>query len=321
MHYRTLGDQPIESQSTNPIRGLEDRLAPRRAAEARHHKGPTAHGHTDLLLRADRALGPLLKLALKGTGLYGRGLRNALQLRVRHLRFEFSNLPPWLHGFRILHLSDVHIDGVRGLTTALCDCVREIPVDLCVLTGDYRFEVDGPCDGVYPHIERLLRAVRTRTGVLGILGNHDEADMAIVFEHLGVRMLINESTEVEPSFWVIGVDDAHYYGCADLSESLVPVPPDAFKLLLAHTPELYAEADRADIDLYLCGHTHAGQICLPHLGAPFLNVCCPRTFARGRWQHGRTQGFTTAGAGCSLLPVRYNCPPEVALVELVAAAD
>jgi hypothetical protein len=121
----------IEFQSANPIRDLEDRLAPRRAAEARHHKGPTAHGHTDLLLRADRVLGPLLKLALRGTGLYRRGLRNALQLRVRHLRFVFPNLPPWLHGFRILHLSDLHIDGVPGLTRALCDCVCEIPVDLC----------------------------------------------------------------------------------------------------------------------------------------------------------------------------------------------
>ena len=311
----------IEFQSTNPIRDLEDSLAPRRAAEARHHKGPTAHGHTNLLLQAHRVLGPLLKLALRGTGIYGRGLRNALQLRVRHLRFVFPNLPPWLHGFRILHLSDLHIDGVRGLTKALCDCVREIPVDLCVLTGDYRFEAHGPCHAVYPHIERLLHAVRSRRGVLGILGNHDEADMAIAFEHLGVRMLINESTEVEPGLWVIGVDDAHYYGCDDLSKSLGSVPPEAFKLLLAHTPELYAEADLADIDLYLCGHTHAGQICLPLLGAPIVNACCPRTFARGKWQHGRTQGFTTAGAGCSLLPVRYNCPPEVALIELAAQKD
>src|ERR1017187_1983235 len=213
----------IEFQATNPIRDLEDSLAPRRAAEARHHKGPTAHGHTNLLLRANRVLGPLLKLALRGTGIYGRGLRNALQLRVRHLRFVFPNLPPWLHGFRILHLSDLHIDGVRGLTKALCDCVREIPVDLCVLTGDYRFEAHGPCHAVYPHIERLLHAVRSRRGVLGILGNHDEADMAIAFEQLGVRMLINESTEVEPGLWVIGVDDAHYYGCDDLSRSLGPV--------------------------------------------------------------------------------------------------
>src|SRR5271167_1330736 len=75
-----LRERMIEFQSPNPIRDLEDRLAPRRAAEARHHKGPPAHGRTDLLLRADRVLGPLLKLALRGTGLYGRGLRNALQL-------------------------------------------------------------------------------------------------------------------------------------------------------------------------------------------------------------------------------------------------
>jgi predicted MPP superfamily phosphohydrolase len=170
---------------------------------------------------------------------------------------------------------------------------------------------------VYRHIERLLHAVRSRRGVLGILGNHDEADMAIAFEQLGVRMLINESTEVEPGLWVIGVDDAHYYGSDDLSESLDPVPPEAFKLLLAHTPELYAEADRADIDLYLCGHTHAGQICFPRLErAPFLNACCPRTFARedGSMAGPRDSQLRARDAPC--WPLRYNCPPEVALIEL-----
>ena len=116
--------------------------------------------------------------------------------------------------------------------------------------------------------------------------------------------------------WIIGVDDAHYYGCDDLSTPLAAVPESAFKLLLAHTPELYAEAAEAAIDLYLCGHTHAGQVRLPYWGPLMLNAACPRAYTQGRWRHGSTAGYTSAGVGCSLLPVRYNCPPEIAVIEL-----
>ena len=226
-------------------------------------------------------LGPLLKLALKTTGLYRRGLRNALQLGVRQLRFEFPNLPPRLHGFRILHLSDLHIDGVDGLTGALCDCVSEVPVDLCVLTGDYRFEVQGSCDGVYPRIEELLSAVRSRCGVLGILGNHDEADMAIELEQIGVKMLINDSTEVEPGLWVVGVDDAHYYGCDDLSESLDSSATGGVQIAFgAHPGAVRGSRSGRYRSLPLRSYT-CGPDLPPARGCAFLESNCPGLLRRG----------------------------------------
>ena len=69
--------------------------------------------------------------------------------------------------------------------------------------------------------------------------------------------------------WIAGVDDPHYYGCDDLGTALSDVPNDGFKVLLAHTPEMYEEARSAGINLYLCGHTHGegfAQI-LPNLVA------------------------------------------------------
>jgi hypothetical protein len=166
----------------------------------------------------------------------------------------------------------------------------------------------------------ILQAVRARHGVLAILGNHDEADIALGLAKMGVRMLINDAVETAGGFWIIGVDDAHYYGCDDLSSPLATVPEGAFKLLLAHTPELYAEAAEAGIDLYLCGHTHAGQVCLPGIGPLLLNAACPRAYTRGRWRHRNTEGYTSSGVGCSLLPVRYNCPPEITRIELARPA-
>ena len=61
------------------------------------------------------------------------------------------------------------------------------------MTGDYRFEVEGPCERVYAGMRTILGAVRARHGVLAILGNHDEADMALELAEMGARMLINEA--------------------------------------------------------------------------------------------------------------------------------
>jgi len=304
-------------------RDLERCLAPRLAVEELHRKGRRAHGRGDWLLRHDRALRPLAAAVLKVSGLYGRGVRNAQRLQVRRLRLELPSLPPAFDGFRILHLSDLHIDGVPDLDRIIADHVDRLPVDLCVMTGDYRYEVDGPSDGVYPRMRRVLAAIRSEHGTLGILGNHDAAEMAPALEAAEVRMLINEAVEVRrggDSIWVAGVDDPHYYGADDLEAALALVPPGSFRMLLAHTPELYQEAAAAGISLYLCGHTHAGQICLPRLGPVLLNAKCPRAYASGRWRHGAVEGYTSAGAGASLLPVRYGCPPEVTVMTILTSS-
>jgi uncharacterized protein len=170
----------------------------------------------------------------------------------------------------------------------------------------------------------ILGAIRAKYGVLGILGNHDPAEIAMELAKMGVHMLINDATELRSggsSLWIAGVDDPHYYGCDDLGTALSDVPNDGFKVLLAHTPEMYEEAHAAGIHLYLCGHTHGGQIRLPKpfrgsWAAPFRNAACPREYTCGTWSHGALQGHTTAGVGASLLPVRYNCPPEIAVIEL-----
>jgi predicted MPP superfamily phosphohydrolase len=301
-------------------RSLEERLARRRGIETALRTGQRRNAHRDALLLRDHIAGPILHAALQILGLYPRGIRNALDPVVRHLRFEFENLPESFHGFRILHLSDLHVDGMDGLAEIVAERVAALPADLCVMTGDYRFGMEGPCDAVYSRMAIILSAVRARHGVLAILGNHDESSIAVELESLGVRMLINEAVEIARGgdrVWMIGVDDPHHYGCDDLDGALEPVPADAFKVVLAHSPEMLDEAAAAEIDLYLCGHTHAGQLCLPGIGAPLVNADCPRAYTHGRWQHGCMVGYTSAGVGCSLLPVRYNCPPEIAFIEMV----
>jgi predicted MPP superfamily phosphohydrolase len=303
---------------------LSTRLARRMAIEAGHRKGKKAHGRGDFFLWHDDVVRPVLKWSLKSLGLYQAGLRAARQPVVRSLCFEFSSLPAAFHGFRILHLSDLHIDGVDGLAERTAEIVGTLPVDVCVMTGDYRFEIFGTCAKVYPRMRLILSAIRARYGVLGILGNHDPAEMALELAKMGVHMLINDATELRSDgsgLWIAGVDDPHYYGCDDLGAALSDVPNDVFKVLLAHTPEMYQDAHRAGIHLYLCGHTHGGQIRLPKpfrgsWAAPIRNAACPPQYTYGSWSHGALQGYTSAGVGASLLPVRYNCPAEIVVIEL-----
>ena len=115
---------------------------------------------------------------------------------------------------------------------------------------------------------------------------------------------------------MIGVDDPHRYKCDNLDAALATIPNDAFKILLVHSPEMYRLAPASGIHLYLCGHPHAGQIRLSSIGALLKNARCPRSYTQGQWKHGAMPGYTSAGVGCTLLPARYNCAPEMNVIEL-----
>lgn len=261
----------------------------------------------------------LLQALLRWDWLRARGEQNARNAVLRRLRFTFHDLPPAFCGFTILHLSDIHADGLSGLSEALALRLRDVQVDLCVLTGDYRYRVSGPSHQVYPNMEKILAAINARYGVVGILGNHDAAEKVPALQALGVTMLVNQAHEInhaQASLWLVGLDDPHYYGCDDLPGALRSVPEESFKILLVHTPELVQEAEASGVHLYLCGHTHGGQICLPFLGPIITGANCARRYVRGAWQHRRMQGYTSAGVGVSVVPVRFFCPPEIGVIEL-----
>jgi hypothetical protein len=252
-------------------------------------------------------------------GLYQRGTSNVRTPLVKHLAFSFETLPEAFDGFTILHLTDLHVDGLTGFADSLYRVLRTLEVDLCVLTGDYRFDVKGPCQNMYRQMARILAGVQARHGVVGVLGNHDWYEMVPELEQLGVKMLVNEALAISQEaqrLWLLGVDDPHYYGCADIPSTLCGIPEDAFKILLVHTPELFAEAAAHGVQLYLCGHTHGGQICLPLLGPVVTNANCPRAYVRGHWRHETVQGYTNAGVGASGVPVRFFCPAEIGLITL-----
>jgi predicted MPP superfamily phosphohydrolase len=259
----------------------------------------------------------------KATGLYKQGLRNALNVRLQQETFRFPTLPEPFDGFRILLLTDLHLDGLDELTFAVIDRIKDLEVDLCLIGGDIRMEVYGAIAPSLRHLRRLLANIRSRHGIYGVLGNHDCIEMVPDFEEAGMVMLVNDFQAIEQhgeKIWIVGVDDPHYYKVYDLDMAFRSVPAENFKILLAHSPEAYAEAVLFHPQLYLCGHTHGGQVCLPGKGPLITNSRAPRFTAKGRWEYGGMKGYTSCGVGASGVPIRYNCPGEITLITLRTAA-
>lgn len=267
-------------------------------------------------------LGPaLLRGALRLCGLYARGRANALRISSVQNELRSPRLPQPLHGLRVLQLSDIHIDVSAEFERALHRSVDLAGAyDLCVITGDLRFSTHGDARPALAAMRRLRPALRART--LLVLGNHDSLRWVPVLESFGYEVLVNESAFVQRQgsrLWVMGVDDAGYFGACDLQAAGKLVPNDACRLVLSHSPEIVRDAQMDDCDFVLCGHSHGGQINLPGGWPVVTNSRCARRFCKGPWRKGRTSGYTSAGAGTSMLDVRFNCPAEITLHTLVHA--
>jgi hypothetical protein len=256
----------------------------------------------------------LIRVGLRASLLYRRGRRNARRIQVRHNELRLRRLPSALDGLTILHISDLHLDMAPDFPELLGRRVAELDYDLCALTGDFRYRTFGPWEPCVDGLRRLHRYLRGP--VYGILGNHDSIRMVPAMEAIGVRMLMNQSDALShrgATFYLGGVDDPHYYQADNLEGAMAGIPEGAPSLLLAHSPEIYRRAAHCGFWAMLCGHTHAGQIRLPG-GIPLiLNANCPRRLCAGSWEYAGMLGYTSAGAGSSVVDVRLNCPPEVTL--------
>ncbi len=259
-------------------------------------------------------------LLLRVVGLYGRGVRNALNIELNEITLEFDTLPAAFDGYRVMQISDPHLDAMPEFAERIEAIVSGTPVDLCVLTGDYRFRVHGPFDRVREAFDRVLPAIQAQDGTIAILGNHDSVEMIPMFEEREVRVLVNQTISVtrgDDLLHITGVDDVYYYYTEDAGTAIRHAP-DGFRIALAHSPELVPWAAEAGVDLYLTGHTHGGQVCLPGGRPVFTHSLADKRFSTGLWQAESMTGYTSRGAGVSGLPVRYNCPGEVTVFTLRA---
>ena len=246
--------------------------------------------------------------------MHRKGKRNARDIQVRHNTVKFPHLHKDLDGFTILHLSDLHVDMDEKATQALMEQVREVNYDICVMTGDYRARTYGEIENSLAAMARVR--MQLKKSVYAVLGNHDSILMVPALEEMGIKLLLNENTLIKQGqgeLFLAGIDDAHYYRVDDIPKAADGVNDGTPSILLSHTPAIYLQAAEVGFDLMLSGHTHGGQICLPG-GIPIiLDSDCPRFVGKGAWYYKNLQGYTSVGAGTSVVNVRINCLPEITL--------
>ncbi|MCK1543934.1 metallophosphoesterase [Bradyrhizobium sp. 160] len=304
------------------LRKLEIRLGPlharqRLGIERDHEAQVFGQGLTFFHLENSSWAEWIIRNVLRATGLYWRACQNAERILVRRNDLRFEKLPSLFEGFTILHISDLHVDMNEVAMNRVIELVGSMQYDVCVLTGDYRGRTFGPFQPALDGVARL--GSHLKQPIYAVLGNHDTIQMVPGLEAMGIRVLLNECETIvrkHQRIYLAGIDDAHFYRVDNIEKAALSIPRGQFSILLSHTPEVYRQAAHANFDLMLSGHTHGGQICLPGSIPIKLEAVLPRRMGAGPWQYGDMTGYTSVGAGSSVVPVRLNCPPEITLHRL-----
>lgn len=304
------------------LRKLEIRLGPlharqRLGIERDHEAQVFGQGLTFFHLENSSWAEWIIRNVLQATGLYWRARQNAERILVKRNEMRFKTLPPLFEGFTILHISDLHVDMNEAAMNRLIELVGSMQYDVCVLTGDYRGRTFGPFQPALDGVARL--AAHLKQPIYAVLGNQDTIQMVPGLEAMSVRVLLNECETIvrkDQRIYLAGIDDAHFFRVDNIEKAALSIPRGEFSILLSHTPEVYRQAAHANFDLMLSGHTHGGQICLPGSIPIKLEAVLPRRMGAGPWQYSGMTGYTSVGAGSSVVPVRLNCPPEITLHHL-----
>jgi len=290
----------------------------RSVLEAQHYKqlrgGRKKKSHWHLFERLLKVFLFLLVMV----NLRKRGFLHASHIVVKEKTFLFPDLPPHFDNYHILHLTDLHLDSLPGLEKLIVNAIENLDYDTCVLTGDYRLKTHGAYNQIMGPLQYIVSAVKARDGIFATLGNHDTWMMVEPMEAMGIKVLANENHPIErdgQKITFIGADDTHYYYTDQVFQCFESVV-EGFKIAMVHSSELFDLAANTNCRLYLCGHTHGGQICLPG-GIPILtHLYESRKFYRGPWKYHGMWGYTSEGCGTSGIPIRFNSQSEVTLITL-----
>ena len=238
-------------------------------------------------------------------------------LELTRLRFPVSGLPDALRGFRIGVLTDIHRSQAvphEMVASAVSLIMREAP-DLILLGGDYVSFADRRY--AQPAAEALA-PLSSPHGVLAVLGNHDDdREVPAALAAKGFTVLRDARTRLTLRGETVDFAGIRFwtYKAIDIAHVLRGAVPVTF--LLAHTPKRLFEAQQLAVPAVISGHTHGGQIVLPGIGA-----VAAREFpvVSGVAQRQGTSIFVSRGVGTVYVPIRVNCPPEVAVLTLEPVA-
>jgi uncharacterized protein len=245
--------------------------------------------------------------------------------------FQIANLPPAFHGYRMVQISDIHLDEFTEpfFLERIVRHIDALSPDIVLLTGDFvtlgSFTFLNSTYAAH-HCAEILSTLKCPQRY-AILGNHDVgvgAPLVIgALQSNGIPVLVNQHIPLERNgsrIWLCGVSDPAT-SRPDLTLA-IPETPDAPVILMAHEPDYADDVVRHPrfplIDLMLSGHSHGGQIRLP-FGPPLVLPPMGKKYPDGRYRFDRMQLYVNRGIGTVGLPFRLNCPPEITVITLQPA--
>jgi predicted MPP superfamily phosphohydrolase len=243
---------------------------------------------------------------------------------VNRYTIPVKHLPPSFHGFTLAHLTDLHfgalvsaafIEGVVRKTNALHP-------DAIVCTGDYvhKKNTTEEIDQVWP----ILSQLTAPHGVFSVLGNHDhwaDTDRSLYWLERSGQNLRHQCKAISKGKERILLGGAGDYWEDQLKIDRVFAGTDdkECRILLSHNPDSVDTRFKTPLSLVLSGHTHGGQVVVPFFGPPVLPVQ-NKKYSSGLIVTEKTSLFISRGIGWAIYPVRFNCYPEIAVLQLVNPA-
>ncbi len=229
-------------------------------------------------------------------------------LEITHHKIKIGNNSKKL---KIAHISDLHTNGLGKLESKLVEALKIERPDIIVITGDLATP-----SGTLKGYREIVQKLKAPKGVYFVQGNWEYWEpidgLKEMLREDGIIDLTNITMQIDQNLWLIGFDDSEE-GQPQL-EILKSVPENAAKIGIFHSPE-YFKKIAGLINLSLAGHTHGGQVRLPLLGSLWV----PRgtgKYDQGWFESDNSHLFVSRGIGTSILPIRFNCSPELAMIEI-----
>lgn len=256
---------------------------------------------------------------------YGRFVESSW-VQVKKVALRLPRLQPAFDGFRLAHISDIHMDG-KGMTRdylrTVCGLISDQKVDYVAITGDF---VTRHAEDFVEDLNVELTSLAARLPVVAVLGNHDHwTNAGLVREMLKFSGVVNVSNGVltlerdGDLLHLCGVDDV-WEKQHRIDRVLAKLPAEGAAILLAHEPDYAAESAKfGRFDLQLSGHSHGGQVVIPAFGPPLL-PSLGQVYPAGQYQVGEMIQYTNRGIGTIEPRVRINCRPEVTIFTLHSSA-
>jgi len=214
---------------------------------------------------------------------------------------------------KIAQLTDLHTNGLGRRELHVIRILDQEKPDIILITGDSL----SPWNPSYAEVQEVYERLHAPLGVWFVRGNFENWKLVpherTFYANAGVHLLLNTGALVRPDLWLAGVDDS-FTGKPNPDAALAGAPPDAFKILMFHAPAYFDEV-AGRVNLCLAGHTHGGQVRVPFMAPLWMpKGCWP--YVSGWYQSGNTKMYVSRGVGMSMLPIRFDCRPEVTILTI-----